>query len=70
MYTALEKLEKEITGSYDSAQQAMYLQRLDEIEQKALKIKHLRTHSREYYTLRSHIHYVRGCLMQGKPYQT
>jgi len=70
VYTALEKLEKEITGSYDSAQQAMYLRRLDEIEQTALKIKHLRTHSREYYTLRSHIHYVRGCLMQGKPYQT
>lgn len=70
VYTALEKLEKEITGSYDSAQQAIYLQRLDEIEQTALKIKHLRTHSREYYTLRSHIHYVRGCLMQGKPYQT
>ena len=70
VYTALEKLEKEITGSYDSAQQANYLRRLDEIEQTALKIKHLRTHSREYYTLRSHIHYVRGCLMQGKPYQT
>lgn len=68
VYSVLEKLEKDITGAYDSNQQAAYLARLDDIEQTALKLKHSKALAQNYYTLRSHIDYVRGCLMQGSPY--
>ena len=69
VYANLEKLEREIAGNYDSVQQAAYLSRLSDIEQTALKLKHSKAHALEYYTLRSHIEYVRSCLKEGKPYQ-
>ena len=69
VYARLEKLEQEISSSVDPAQQPIYLARLDEIEQQAFKLKHSKTHSLEYYTLRSHIDYVRSCLEAGKPYR-
>lgn len=69
IYTEIEKLEKQITGSYDTHEQAGYLAQLDAIEQLALKVRYSKTHAQDYYTLRSHINYVRGCLIQGKPYQ-
>lgn len=69
VYARLEKLEQEISGSYDSVQQATYLAQLDEIQQQAFKLKHSKTHSLEYYTLRGHIDYVRRCLHEGKPYR-
>ena len=69
VYAQLEKLEQEMTSTFDSAQQAAYLSRLDEIEQMAFKLKHSKAHSLEYYTLRGHIDYVRSCLQAGKPYQ-
>lgn len=69
VYGRLEKLEHEISGNYDSAQHDAYLDRLDEIEQLALKLKYAKAHSLEYYTLRSHIDYVRSCLKEGRAYQ-
>lgn len=69
VYAQLEKLERNITGNIDPAQQAAYLARLDEIEHLAFKLKHSNTHSLEYYTLRGHIDYVRSCLQAGKAYQ-
>jgi TRAP transporter TAXI family solute receptor len=69
VYARLEKLEQEIGGNVDPVQQPAYLARLDDIEELAFKLKHSKTHSLEYYTLRSHIDYVRSCLQAGKPYQ-
>ena len=69
VYMRLEKLEQEISKGYDHSQQLAYLSRLDEIEQLAFKVKHSKTHSLEYYTLRGHIDYVRSCLMEDKPYR-
>jgi hypothetical protein len=69
VYARLEKLEQEITEGYDSAQQTAYLEQLDAIEQQAFKLKHSKTHSLEYYTLRGHIDYVRSCLQDGRPYE-
>lgn len=69
VYARLEKLERDISGNYDHIQQSAYLTRLDDIEEIALKLKHSKAHALEYYTLRSHIDYVRSCLRDGKPYQ-
>lgn len=69
VYVRLEKLEQEISGSYDRVQQATYLARLDEIQHQAFKLKHSKAHALEYYTLRGHIDYVHRCLQEGKPYR-
>ena len=68
IYARLEKLEQDIAGSINNDQRATYLARLDEIEHLAFKLKHSKTHSLEYYTLRGHIDYVRSCLQGSKPY--
>lgn len=69
VYSMLEALEKDATTPYDSDQQAAFLERLDHIAHTALRLKHSKLHSLEYYTLRSHIDYVRSCLDAGKPYR-
>lgn len=69
VYAQLEKLEQEMTLQLDPSRQVEFLARLDIIEQLAFKLKHSKAHSLEYYTLRSHIDYVRSCLQLGKPFQ-
>ncbi len=68
IYARLEKLEQDMASSIDPDQRTAYLARLDEIEHLAFKLKHSKTHSLEYYTLRGHIDYVRSCLQGSKPY--
>ena len=34
----------------------------------AVKLKHSKTHSLEYYTWRGHVDYVCSCLQGSKPY--
>ena len=69
VYTAVEQLEKELTSRYDPAKQAAYLARLDQIEQSALKVRYSKALAKDYYTLRSHLQFVRERLMEGVPYQ-
>ena len=69
VYARLERLEQDMTDRVEEAQQADFLAQLDEIEHLAFKLKHSKSHSLEYYTLRSHIDYVRSCLKEGRPYQ-
>lgn len=69
VYAEVEALEKELTTAYDPASLPAYLARLDAIEQAALKVRYSKALARDYYTLRSHIQFVRERLIEGKPYQ-
>lgn len=70
VYARLERLEQEIINQGEVDQHhAAFLAQLDDIEHLAFKLKHSKSHALEYYTLRSHIDYVRSCLRDGRPYQ-
>jgi TRAP transporter TAXI family solute receptor len=70
VYARLEKLEQDIIAHGEGEQHhANFLAQLDDIEHLAFKLKHSKSHALEYYTLRSHIDYVRSCLREGRPYQ-
>ena len=64
MYGSLKFFEQELLSSYDSAQKANYLARLDTMERDALAMKVPKSVSSDYYTLRSTIDFVRNCLLR------
>ena len=70
LYGSLKLLEQELMNGFDLAQRDEYLKRLDLLEYQALKINVLKNLSKDYYSLRSSIDYVRICLNRGShPYQ-
>jgi len=70
LYGSLKLLEQELMNGFDSAQRDEYLKRLDLLEYQALKINISRNLSKDYYSLRTSIDYVRICLNRGShPYQ-
>jgi len=70
LYGSLKLLEQELMNGFDSVQRDEYLKRLDLLEYQALKINISTNLSKDYYSLRTSIDYVRICLNRGsRPYQ-
>ncbi len=65
LYGSLKEFEQGLLANYNPAKQDEYLKQLDLLEYQALNIKLSKRLSSDYYSLRSNIDYVRGCLNRG-----
>jgi TRAP-type uncharacterized transport system substrate-binding protein len=70
LYGALKDFEQGLLVDFNPAKRDEYLKKLDLLEYQALNIKVSKRMSGDYYSLRSNIDFVRGCLNRGEqPYQ-
>ena len=70
MYGALWAFEQELAQEFNLAQREAYLQKINQMEADALKLKVPKSMASDYYALRSSMDYVRNCLSRGEqPYQ-
>lgn len=63
-YGKLKELELELSNDFDPLKVQQYLERLDQIEAEAIRVKIYGSQGADYFKHRQHIHFVRALLYQ------